>query len=173
MSILVSTGIASCTLISEKVLDIGCGEGETIACMCNPAPWLLLQSCPGADEADPDNAIKDFLHIETIYALDISSHDLRRAVELTAPPPPPPPNGWQGHTRCEPLEVKLWEGGMESYNPEFVDMECIISTEVYVLYLLSIASTCSSFKSISRLVVDITVLNTCQKTSCQNLLQYF
>ena len=35
-----------------------------------------------------------------------------------------------GIQRWEELVVKVWKGGLEVINEEFVDIECIISTEV-------------------------------------------
>ncbi|KAI0806168.1 hypothetical protein BC629DRAFT_1282435 [Irpex lacteus] len=127
-----------------QVLDVGCGEGQVVECLCNAAPWLPLRSwLPSSsneppeldpislsqeDELDHDD---DFIHIRTLHALDISLDELHRVVEITAPPPPPTePQVWQGPVRWEPMDVKVWHGGVQAYNPEFVDIECIVSTEV-------------------------------------------
>ncbi|KAI0703747.1 hypothetical protein BC835DRAFT_1207440, partial [Cytidiella melzeri] len=127
-----------------QVLDVGCGEGETVACLCNAAPWLplqsthfpLLESTLELDIASlsQENDIRDqddFLHIRTLHALDVSQEDLQQVLSFAKPEPPPStPQLWPGPTRWEPLHVKVWHGGMETYNPEFVGIECIISTEV-------------------------------------------
>ncbi|KAI0346173.1 hypothetical protein BDW22DRAFT_1411339 [Trametopsis cervina] len=136
-----------------QVLDAGCGEGEAVACLCNPAPWLplratafptltsetedgqsvVLQPDPATvhEEGSIDDK-DDYLHIRTLHALDISLNDLNEAIPLVAPSPPPTaePTHWPEAIRWEPLEAKVWHGGMEAYNPEFVGLECIIFMEV-------------------------------------------
>ncbi|GJE94781.1 hypothetical protein PsYK624_109540 [Phanerochaete sordida] len=104
-----------------QVIDIGCGEGETVACLCNPAPWRgpLRLAC-----ADGTSTVQDMLHIHTIHALDVELGEVRRAADAAAPPADP----W--FTRWEPLDVTLWHGGLEAYNAAFVGAECIVSTEV-------------------------------------------
>ena len=122
------------------MLDVGCGEGQTVECLCNAAPWLPLQSKPelGLDAVsrreEQDLSYKDdFIHLRTLHALDISLDELRCVLEVTAPPPPPTgTETWSRLARWEPLGVKVWHGGVQAYNPEFVGIECIISTEVYV-----------------------------------------
>ncbi|EKM58234.1 uncharacterized protein PHACADRAFT_116997, partial [Phanerochaete carnosa HHB-10118-sp] len=108
---------------TTRVVDIGCGEGETIACLSNPAPWrgpLRLDCKNGSPQP-----VQDTLHVLSIHALDISAAELELATMVTAPPSK---ESWL--TRWESLDVKLWHGGLESFNSEFVDVECIISTEV-------------------------------------------
>lgn len=109
---------------SPQVLDIGCGEGETIGCLCNPAPWRAPLVIPHAEPG----TLYPTLHIRSIQGLDVSAHELKCAAQETAPPK----DGGYGHVRWEPLDVKLWHGGLESFNPDFVGVECIVSTEVYV-----------------------------------------
>ena len=71
------------------------------------------------------------LHVELIHGLDISPHDLGFAINTTRPPEPLPQSAYTlSLTRFEPLDVKLWEGGLEVINEEFVGIECIVSTEV-------------------------------------------
>ena len=36
-----------------------------------------------------------------------------------------------GWTRFEPLDVSIWEGGLQVPNPAFKAIECIVATEVY------------------------------------------
>ncbi|KAI0359990.1 hypothetical protein OH77DRAFT_1493460 [Trametes cingulata] len=123
-----------------EVLDIGCGEGELLACLCNPAPWLAR---PPPDvlptesiEKDTDDVLaelhKDILHPVKIAGLDISPSELEDTVECTKPLDPAKRNGLWLHDplRWEPLEVKIWEGSLAEINPEFVDVECIVSMEV-------------------------------------------
>lgn len=72
--------------------------------------------------------------------LDISSSDLAFAIQGTAPPQDEVElnegsNEYRSYLtnvglRWEQLEVKLWKGGLEMINEDFVDVECIVSTEV-------------------------------------------
>ena len=78
------------------------------------------------------------LHIKEIHGLDISSNDLEFAVKAVAPPREEPDaidspgirSYHRGVQRWEELVAKVWKGGLEVINEEFVDMECIVSTEV-------------------------------------------
>ena len=63
------------------------------------------------------------LHPVRVAGLDVSTDALEFASTGIAP-------SFQGITRWEPLEAKVWNGGLESLNEEFVDMECIIAMEV-------------------------------------------
>ncbi|CAL1716450.1 unnamed protein product [Somion occarium] len=134
----------------SEVLDIGCGEGELIACLCNPPPWLRpppasllpptspLATLPTPHEVDCDGSpmnnnsdADDYLYINKIYALDISSSDLEYAITETAPRPEPEAGSWQRYTpRWGNLDIDLWEGSLDVFNPEFVGIECVVSTEV-------------------------------------------
>ncbi|KAH7926087.1 hypothetical protein BV22DRAFT_1009925 [Leucogyrophana mollusca] len=104
-----------------SIIDVGCGEGELLATLCQPAPWLSpdLPSPAAMRQEDPVN-----LHLANVAGLDVSSRDLRYAVEFTTPSAHCPYERW------EPLDVKIWKGGLEAFNAEFVDAECIVSTEV-------------------------------------------
>jgi hypothetical protein len=46
--------------------------------------------------------------------------------------------GGYGHThvgiRWEEMEAKVWKGGLEVANEEFVGIECLVSTEVSVFF---------------------------------------
>lgn len=109
----------------NSVVDIGCGEGETLTCLCNPAPWRA----PLAILPDPDSGgAEDTLHITSIHALDISTSSLSFAAKAVAQIEDA--TCWMKHIRWEPLDVKLWHGGLESFNREFVGVDCIVSTEV-------------------------------------------
>jgi hypothetical protein len=57
-----------------------------------------------------------------IAGLDISA-DVEFASRGTAPP-------FHGVARWEPLEVKIWKGGLESLNTQFIDVECVVASEV-------------------------------------------
>ncbi|OCH94422.1 hypothetical protein OBBRIDRAFT_143896 [Obba rivulosa] len=130
------------------VLDIGCGEGDLIGCLCNPAPWLppshtveiqaLLEAQKDSfqHDASRENAITSYpydgVHMQPIrvIGLDISAAELGFAIEQTVPADPKL-DSWRSHmTRWIPLDVEIWEGGLESVNPGFMDIDCIISTEV-------------------------------------------
>lgn len=148
------------------MLDIGCGEGELLNTLCQVAPWLspppsLLDTDPRSptspisaqlnptDRHDPD-AIPN-LHPRYLHGLDISAEDLQFAVRLTKPPEveafddPISPHPIRRYpttlTRFEELDVNIWKGGLEVVNEEFVSMDCIVSSEVYV-YLFSCSSNC-------------------------------
>lgn len=127
------------------MLDVGCGEGELIACLCNAAPWLPLRSTayprtssedgPHPEAVQVEGEISeadDYMHVRKIAALDVSPQDLAQAVTVTKPLEPSSRSdvGLLSVVRWEPLEVKIWQGGLERYNPEFVGVECIVSTEV-------------------------------------------
>ncbi|EAU85617.1 hypothetical protein CC1G_06330 [Coprinopsis cinerea okayama7 len=136
-----------------KLLDIGCGEGELLGTLCQPAPWLtpppydvLPPETPKTPIASPTfNSEDDIpnLHATLIHGLDISEDDLAFAINTTQPPQPmdqfkdavplsphPQKRFNTTLTRFEDLEVKLWKGGLEMINEEFVGIECIVSTEV-------------------------------------------
>jgi len=122
------------------VVDIGCGEGELLACLVQPAPWLRppprsirsKSTFSDADDSlprplDPNQSEIANLHCTHLQGLDISSSELHYAILGTAPP-----ESNRQHVRWEALETKIWHGGLESVNQAFVDVECIVSTEVYV-----------------------------------------
>jgi hypothetical protein len=72
-----------------------------------------------------------------LYGLDVSASDLAFAVQTTTPPQEvehDEGNGYRLYTgvRWEDLEVTVWKGGLEVINEKFVDVECIVSTEVSV-----------------------------------------
>ncbi|KAJ3514903.1 hypothetical protein NLJ89_g2092 [Agrocybe chaxingu] len=136
-----------------RVLDVGCGEGQLLTPLCQPAPWLtppppsilpppetpsspddLVPSTPTYNDDDIPN-----LHLTEVHGLDISSEDLAFAMEACAPPKHVPDEGnsspgfrsyTAGVQRWEELICKVWQGGLEVINEEFVDMECIVAMEV-------------------------------------------
>ncbi|KAG6865183.1 hypothetical protein C0991_004626 [Blastosporella zonata] len=141
---------------AEKVtelLDIGCGEGQLLSVLCQPASWLppppphilpRLEENPHSSENTPlsptyNDEIPN-IHPARIIGLDISSSDLEFAVKGTAPPQPEVDlnEGSSQFATCytnvglrwEDLDVKVWKGGLEVINEDFVDVECIVSTEV-------------------------------------------
>ncbi|KAI0775322.1 hypothetical protein BD413DRAFT_654272 [Trametes elegans] len=126
-----------------EVLDVGCGEGELLSCLCNPAPWLAppppdvlppFASSGGEDNDDataPAEMHKDTLHPVKVAGLDVSRADLEAAVEWTQPPGPEHTSVlWHAPVRWESLEVKLWEGSLAHANAEYVGVECVVAMEV-------------------------------------------
>ncbi|KAH8100047.1 hypothetical protein BXZ70DRAFT_1000564 [Cristinia sonorae] len=133
-----------------QVLDVGCGEGELLGCLCNPAPWLTppppsvlppslltdittreyMEFSMTEDFKTQCTGREDVLHITALNGLDISAFDLKDAVEAVAIKDTTSLRKWQIQQRWEPLDVKIWSGGLEVFNPEFVDTECIVATEV-------------------------------------------
>ena len=121
--------------------------------LCQPAPWLTpppisvlkpLSLSPNDTTASSapqsptfnDDGIPN-LHISELHGLDISSEDLAFALQGTAPPNKEQErigSGYRSYNsgiqRWEELVVKVWKGRLEVINEEFVDIECIISTEV-------------------------------------------
>ncbi|KAJ8519044.1 hypothetical protein ONZ45_g3970 [Pleurotus djamor] len=138
-----------------SLLDIGCGEGQLLDTLAQPAPWLLppppsvLPSVSSTQLPTTDEIIN--LHIKQVHGLDISEPDLAFAKQNLVPPPPPQPAylgspegvDLGGKTpvtpvhirtlqtiRWEELGAKLWLGGVQVPNEEFLDIECIVSSEV-------------------------------------------
>ncbi|KAG6857401.1 hypothetical protein H0H87_004763 [Tephrocybe sp. NHM501043] len=135
-----------------ELLDIGCGEGQLLAVLCNPAPWLSppplhilppFQENPCSPQDLPlsptyNDEIPN-IHPTRIIGLDISSNDLEFAVLNTAPQPEKDHNEGSDRfasrytsvsMRWEDLDAQIWKGGLEVINEDFVDIECIVSTEV-------------------------------------------
>lgn len=114
------------------MVDIGCGEGELLACLTQPAPWLR----PPPESISPKHHLPKSIDLQQagianlycthIHGLDISAPDLQYAIQGTAPLA----SSDKRYLRWQPTEVKIWLGGLESTNPEFVGVECIVSTEV-------------------------------------------
>jgi hypothetical protein len=127
-------------------VDIGCGEGELLAVLCQPAPSLpppgsdVLLSTSNSTLSAIDLSDID-LHPIRVDGLDISSYALASAIEDTSPA-----SANALYTRWESLKVKIWHGGLEVFNPSFVNVECIVATEVYVYSILrSCAAEFTSF----------------------------
>lgn len=138
-------------VLPQKVLDVGCGEGQLLGALCQPAPWLTppppevlppsgtptslnfpVPPSPINNEEDIPN-----LHMTEVHGLDISDEDLQFAIKAIAPPEevetvdsPGYRPIHRGVQRFEELHSGIWKGGLEVINDTFVDMECIVSTEV-------------------------------------------
>ncbi|KAH8118207.1 hypothetical protein DFH11DRAFT_1699623, partial [Phellopilus nigrolimitatus] len=125
-----------------SVLDIGCGEGALLRCLCNPAAFLLRgePAVDGSADAAPRPALSPQasgraagvgdppdLHVARLAGLDVSAPDLAACADATAPRAA---SCKLGLPRWEPLEVTLWHGSLAVYNAEFAGVECIVSTEV-------------------------------------------
>ena len=67
-------------------------------------------------------APETFLSPTKIIGLDISTSDLEIAIADTAP------SDWR--TRWQPLEVEIWQGGLEVVNSALAGIDCIVATEV-------------------------------------------
>ncbi|KAG9315016.1 hypothetical protein JVU11DRAFT_4127 [Chiua virens] len=116
-----------------EVLDIGCGEGALLTTLCQPAPWLnpgrfqdtdnelssLFSNVGLVDQDTPD------LHPKRVVGLDISSSQLAIAAQQTSPSFVNPL-----YTRWEPLDVELWQGNVAAVNPAFVNVQCIVASEL-------------------------------------------
>lgn len=135
-----------------QILDVGCGEGELLTPLVQPAPWLLPPPPSILPPKDPESPILSpsrnstvdeipNLHPRLVHGLDISPGDLQFAIDRTRPPVPEPEDE-DAHvrqmrrlyspnlTRFEEMDVKIWEGGLEVVNEEFVGLECIVASEV-------------------------------------------
>ncbi|KAJ7650045.1 hypothetical protein FB45DRAFT_778946 [Roridomyces roridus] len=121
------------------VLDVGCGEGQLLRVLSQPAPWL---SPPPASIFPDEKQVEEYkcdmpnLHTRRLVGLDVSAYDLAFAVKETKPPSSTP--GGEDDmdsygvrlTRWEDMEAKVWHGGLQVVNEEFVGVECIVCTEV-------------------------------------------
>ncbi|KAL1696878.1 hypothetical protein GGG16DRAFT_84447 [Schizophyllum commune] len=125
-----------------EVLDVGCGEGSLLSTLCQPAPWLDPPDARTRAQLDIDPALEAIdvgcdeisnLHIRKVTGLDLftSTQDLDFAKLSIAPPrQEEDPYGYNTCARYESMEARLYRGGLEVVNDEFVNAECIVATEV-------------------------------------------
>lgn len=105
-----------------EVTDIGCGEGALLGTLSRAAPWL-------ASPTDDFN----YLRMRVIRGLDVSADDLQFAVKATTPmvEEEEHPSAYVFDTpRWEELKAQIWKGGLENINEEFINTQCIVSSEV-------------------------------------------
>lgn len=112
------------------VLDVGCGEGQLLGVLSQPAPWLAPPPAPLAPSVDYKTDLPN-LHARRIAGLDLSASDLEFAVKETAPPGAENDDPYRVRvTRWEDLTAKVWKGGLQVINEDFVGVECIVCMEV-------------------------------------------
>lgn len=101
---------------------------------------MLRSLCePSRDKYDPRTALNPDVSYRQIYAtsiggFDVEKHSVDGAVErlcLIPYDPTAPRYASGGFPRWDDLHVKLWQGGIETLNEDFVDAyECFVSMEV-------------------------------------------
>lgn len=114
-----------------QILDIGCGEGDLLRCLCEPS----------RERYDPCTPLDHDISSRSLYPILLAGLDpdlwaIRVAAERTIPrefdsvAPRYAPNGTP---RWDELKLKLWHGGIEDVNEDFVTRyQCFVSMEVYV-----------------------------------------
>ncbi|KAI5116651.1 hypothetical protein M0805_004913 [Coniferiporia weirii] len=125
-----------------SVLDVGCGTGDLLCCLCNPTAFLGEPGPEGVvgeheyDELMSESSTEPSrgafakddlpdLHLARLAGLDASRPAIERCIELTKQR-----TDCLGLLRWEDLEVKLWHGSLDVFNAEFVGTDCIVSSEV-------------------------------------------
>ncbi|KAF8525787.1 hypothetical protein BU17DRAFT_41023 [Hysterangium stoloniferum] len=114
----------------HSVLDIGCGEGNLLRCLVEPA----------RTRPPPANFANDHeLYVHTLHGLDPSREDINYAIGVTAPLGRDSAKDFTGHERWArrgarwmPLTVYMWEGGFEAINKVFheANIDAFVATEV-------------------------------------------
>lgn len=90
--------------------------------LAQPAPFV----------ADPNDTTDDSIRTTEIQGLDIDVKELQRAVISVEPPEdnPDAPTWMKPLPRWEDLQATIWKGGLETFNKAFVNVDCIVATEV-------------------------------------------
>lgn len=114
-----------------QILDIGCGEGLLLRSLCEPS----------LERYDPCTPLTDDVSSRPLYpvvlaGLDTDLRSVKAAAECTIPRefnPAAPRYAPNGIPRWDELTLRLWHGGIEHVNEDFVDRyQCFVSMEVYV-----------------------------------------
>ncbi|KAF8631373.1 hypothetical protein AX15_002429 [Amanita polypyramis BW_CC] len=139
-----------------QILDVGCGEGQLLSILCQPAPWLrpppptVLPPSPtvSGEATSPTSDTQPelsstaeevtYFRPTLLYGFDISDDDLSFAISNTAPTNIEEAvynanfrSRYASHSiRWEELQAKIWRGGLQTINEAFIDIECIVSMEV-------------------------------------------
>ncbi|EJU04973.1 hypothetical protein DACRYDRAFT_48036, partial [Dacryopinax primogenitus] len=114
---------------ARTVLDIGCGEGSLLATLSQPAQAVFDPTLTNIES----ESYRD-LYLDRIAGLDIVPTELSKAERVTVPSSPaaqPTQNSWiREPIRWSSLEVKLWLGSLDVYNPELNAYEYMVAMEV-------------------------------------------
>jgi hypothetical protein len=121
---------------------VGCGEGQLLSILSQPAPWLRPPPIGTIDQGSTASSepTDDFSYFSpsVLHGLDISAEDLAFAVRDTAPAATDEASynanflsRYTSHSiRWEDFKVHIWKGALQKVNQEFVGIDCIVSTEV-------------------------------------------
>lgn len=124
------------------MLDLGCGEGSLLSALCGPA-----SSVPNdPQDSHLSSPVRD-LSLERVAGLDIDPAVIDDAVNAATYDREPHylapwgsgEDGW--YIRWAPLEVSVWQGQLEVPNPEFYGFDAIVSTEVYAISFVWLATS--------------------------------
>ncbi|KAF8339590.1 uncharacterized protein EI90DRAFT_3037172 [Cantharellus anzutake] len=112
----------------RTILDLGCGEGQLLRCLAQPAPYLCDATLP----LDVDVSSRD-VYPSLMAGIDICTKSLERARAATEPQEmdDSAPRYATVSPRWNPLTIELWHGELEVASDQFLNrFECIVSTEV-------------------------------------------
>ncbi|KAI5452046.1 hypothetical protein NCC49_000989 [Naganishia albida] len=133
----------------KSVLDVGCGEGDLLRVLCEPAATVpeepiraVLESSGSDGEEDMDKEDHNtdrtqtrelFLH--RIAGLDVDPTVIPEAVKVTAPPTEPEQTDYQFTEtyvtpRWQRMECEIWQGGLEKHNRRLEGFEAIVALEL-------------------------------------------